>query len=237
MVRRPKDSCRAPVAGGRNLARNPMILGYVRLLVLALGGLALSGGVAAAHPHVWVTMKSELVYAADGTVTGVRHAWTFDEMFSTFATQGLETKQKGVFTREDLKPLAEVNVTSLKEYDYFTKAKANAKKVEFKDPVDYWLEFTDGALTLHFFLPLKTPVKANSLFVEIYDPTWFVDFAFAEKDPVTLSGAPAQCKLDFTRPNDAPAQGQQLGESFFNSLGAGTDYGAQFANKIAVKCQ
>ena len=45
-----------------------------------------------AHPHVWVTMKSELLYAPDGTVTGVRHAWTFDDMFSTFATQGLESK-------------------------------------------------------------------------------------------------------------------------------------------------
>ena len=49
---------------------------------------------ARAHPHVWVTMKSELVYAADGTTTGVRHAWTFDDMFSTYALQGLETKEK-----------------------------------------------------------------------------------------------------------------------------------------------
>jgi len=214
-----------------------MIGRFARPLCLAFAVLALSVAAAAAHPHVWVTMKSELVYAPDGKVTGVRHAWTFDEMFSTFATQGLETKQKGVFTREDLKPLAEVNVTSLKEYDYFTKAKANSKKVEFKDPVDYWLEFTDGALTLHFFLPLETPVKAHTLAVEIYDPTWFVDFTFADKDAVTLAGAPAQCKLDVARPADAPAQGQQLGESFFSSLGANSDYGAQFANRIAVKCQ
>jgi len=213
-----------------------MINRFARL-VLASAMLVLSVAAAAAHPHVWVTVKAELVYAPDGTVTGVRHAWTFDEMFSTFATQGLETKQKGVFTREDLKPLAEVNVTSLKEYDYFTKAKVNSKKVEFKDPVDYWLELADGALTLHFFLPLKTPVKAQTLAVEIYDPTWFVDFSFAEKDPVTLAGAPAQCKLDVARPTDAVAQGQQLGESFFNSLGANSDYGAQFANRIAVKCQ
>jgi len=214
-----------------------MINGLAHRVLLAFTVLTLSAAAAAAHPHVWVTVKSELVYAPDGSITGVRHAWTFDEMFSTFATQGLETKQKGVFTREDLKPLAEVNVTSLKEYDYFTKAKANSKKVDFKDPVDYWLEYTDGALTLHFFLPLKTPVKAQTLGVEIYDPTWFVDFSFAEKDAVTLAGAPAHCKLDVARPTDAPARGQQLGEAFFSSLGANSDYGAQFANRIAVKCQ
>jgi ABC-type uncharacterized transport system substrate-binding protein len=207
-----------------------------RSLIFAFALLVVSAQAVRAHPHVWVTMKSEVVYATDGSVTGVRHAWTFDEMFSTFATQGIETKQKGVFTRADLAPLAEVNVTSLKEYDYFTKAKANSKKAEFKDPVDYWLEFADGALTLHFFLPLKTPVKAQTLNVEIYDPTWFVDFSFAEKDPVALDGAPTQCKITVARAGDTPVQGQQLGESFFNSLNASSDFGAQFANKIAVKC-
>ncbi len=128
-------------------------------------------------------MKSEVVYAADGSMTGVRHAWTFDEMFSTFATQGIETKKKGVFTREELAPLAEVNVTSLKEFEYFNYAKVNGKKTPFKDPTDYWLEFKDSALTLNFMLPLQTPVKTKDVEVEIFDPSYFVDFSFAEKEP------------------------------------------------------
>ena len=207
-------------------------------LLAALAFLLAAADAAFAHPHVWVTMKSELLYAPDGTVTGVRHAWMFDEMFSTFATQGIETKQKGVFTRDDLKSLAEVNVNSLKEYDFFTHAKANGKKTAFNDPVDYWLEFTDGVLILHFTLPLKSPVKAQALNLEIYDPTWFVDFAFADKEPIALVGAPAGCKLSVVNAGDAAAasKGQQLGESFFNSLGAGSNYGAQFANKVAVQC-
>jgi len=53
---------------------------------------------------------------------------TFDDMFSTFATQGLESKVKGKFTREELAPLAQVNVESLKDFDYFTVARANGKK-------------------------------------------------------------------------------------------------------------
>ena len=96
----------------------------IRLLsrfVLAALALLRCRPQAQAHPHVWVTMKSEVVYGADGTATGVRHAWTFDDMFSTFATQGLASKEKGKFTREELAPLAEVNVTSLKEFDYFTR--------------------------------------------------------------------------------------------------------------------
>jgi ABC-type uncharacterized transport system substrate-binding protein len=222
-------------------SRNETMIRRFRFaLIIALACWLALANTALAHPHVWVTMKSELMYAPDGSVTGVRHAWSFDEMFSTFATQGLETKQKGVFTREDLRPLAEVNVNSLKEYDFFTHAKANGKKTAFTDPVDYWLEFADGVLTLHFTLPLKAPVKAQALNLEIYDPTWFVDFAFADKDPVTLVGAPAGCKLNVVNAGDAAAaastKGQQLGEAFFNSLGAGSNYGAQFANKVTVQC-
>ena len=76
-------------------------------------------------------MKSEIVYDAEGRMTGIRHHWTFDDMFSSYATQGLESKEKGKFTREELQPLAEVNVTSLKEFDFFTQGKMNGKKAEF----------------------------------------------------------------------------------------------------------
>jgi ABC-type uncharacterized transport system substrate-binding protein len=40
----------------------------------------LAAGPTQAHPHVWVTMTEELLYAPDGSVTGVHHAWTFDDM-------------------------------------------------------------------------------------------------------------------------------------------------------------
>ena len=158
---------------------------------------------ARAHPHVWVTMHTELVYAPDGSVTGVRHEWAFDDMFSAFATQGLKGKVKGQFTREELAPLAKVNVESLKEYDYFTYATADGKKAPLTDPAPgYWLDDKDSILTLHFTLPFKTPVKAKLLRVEIYDPTIFVDFEFAKDKPVKLAGAPSGCKLDVVLPHD-----------------------------------
>jgi ABC-type uncharacterized transport system substrate-binding protein len=212
-----------------------MLKSVIRLAVALL--LVAIAGQASAHPHVWVTMKSELVYAADGAVTGVRHAWTFDDMFSTFATQGLESKKKGEFTREELEPLAKVNVESLKEYDYFTIARVNGKKADLKEPEDYWLDFTDGVLTLHFTLPFATPVKAQNLDIEMYDPTWFVDFSFAAKDPAQLVGAPASCKLAVLRAGEGQTQAPaRLGESFFNNLAPGSNYGAQFSNKLSVKC-
>ncbi len=76
-------------------------------------------------------------------------------MFTTYALQGLATKTKGVYTREELAPLAQTNVESLKEFNFFTFAKADGKKAKFAEPVDYFLEYKDSALTLHFMLPLQ----------------------------------------------------------------------------------
>ena len=89
-------------------------------VVAGLACVVAATGPVAAHPHVWVTMVEELLYAPDGSITGIRHRWTFDDMFSAFATQGIEQKTKGTFTRQELAPLAKVNVESLKEYAYFT---------------------------------------------------------------------------------------------------------------------
>ena len=203
-------------------------------LVLA-GGVVLGAAAAQAHPHVWITAKSELIYAADGTITGIRHVWTFDDMFSSYALQGIEAKTKGAYSREELAALAQTNVESLKEYAYFTFAKADGKKQKFTEPVDYFLEYKDAALTLHFTLPVKTPFKAKQLSLEVFDPTYFIDFQYAEKEPVKLVGASTDCKMQFQRPNDGSAAAQKLGEQNFLD-GSAANFAMMFANKILVEC-
>ena len=190
---------------------------------------------ASAHPHVWVKSASELIYAADGTITGVRHTWTFDDMFSTYALQGIETKTKGVYTREELAPLAQTNVESLKEFGFFTFAKADGKKQKFVEPVDYYLEYKDTALVLHFVLPFKAPFKSQQVNLEIFDPSYFVDFQLQDKDPIKLVGAPASCTTAIERPSDGTASAKKLGEDNFLD-GSNANYGAMFANKITVTC-
>jgi ABC-type uncharacterized transport system substrate-binding protein len=216
-----------------------MINSFIRILTIALTSLLLAAGTASAHPHVWVTMKSAVVYGPDGSITGVRHAWTFDDMYSAFAVQGLESKKKGEFTTEELKPLAQVNVESLKEYDFFTYAKANGKDVAFSEPVDYRLEFNpkDTVLTLHFVLPLKAPLKAKALELEVFDPSYFVDFSLVEKDPVSLEKAPAGCQIGVAKPQEMTKEmALKLAEIPPDGKIPDNSYGAAFSNKISVKC-
>jgi ABC-type uncharacterized transport system substrate-binding protein len=193
---------------------------------------------ASAHPHVWASMTVEVVYGADGAATGVRHAWTFDDLFSSFATMGIDAKKPGEFTREELRPLAQTNVESLKEYDYFTFASVNGTKPKdlFAEPLDdYWLTYEPkaGVLTLHFTLPFKTPARAKRLDIEVYDPLFFIYFGFAEKNPVRLVGAPPQCKASVVRAKDQKFPSSQRGV-FASEANAGM--GAQFAERIVVNC-
>ncbi|MFL6816144.1 MAG: DUF1007 family protein, partial [Bradyrhizobium sp.] len=106
---------------------------------------------------------------------------------------------------------------------------------KFLEPVDYFLEYKDTALTLHFTLPLKTPVKPKELALEVFDPSFFIDFKFEDKDAVKLIGAPAACQMQMQRPSDGTANAQKFSEQSFLS-GDNSNYGAMFANKITVQC-
>ena len=142
------------------------LLGHERLLKTFLAAALMSGGAAsvAAHPHVWATVRSEIVFGPDHRITGIRHHWTFDEFYTAMAVEGLDTNKDGVYSKEELAPLAKVNVESLKEFDYFTFVHLEARttsSLKLKPPVDYSVDYDKSVLTLHFTLPLETPVDTQ----------------------------------------------------------------------------
>ena len=175
-----------------------------RLVQTAIGVAALAAGAfmasgrAAAHPHVWISVVAELLYGPDGSIAGVRQVWTFDEMFSTFATRGIEQKTQGTFSREELGPLAKTYMDGLKDFGYFTFVRLDGERQNdvFTDPVEYFIDYDpkQTAITVNFTLPLKTAAPAKSFEVLIYDPQLYFYLSFARFDPVHLIGAPAQCR-------------------------------------------
>ncbi|MCT4654474.1 MAG: DUF1007 family protein [Cohaesibacter sp.] len=172
--------------------------------VLAVAALALHTERAMAHPHVWVSVRAEIIM--DGhNVTAIRYHWLFDEAFSAFATQGLDENEDGILSREELQPLAKVNVESLSEYDYFSdlylKGATETDELPFTDPQDYWLTMEKDQLELHFTLPVPDGMDARkALMLDVYDPSLFVDFSFAKDDAVKLVSADASCSSKLKEP-------------------------------------
>jgi len=208
------------------------------LFALAFGSMP---NLASAHPHVWVTVKTSVLFNDDGAIAGFRHQWIFDEYYTAFALQGMDRDGDGKYSAAELEPLAKTNIESLGEFDYFTFAELGEEALARNDPVDYKLVYADGLLTLNFTLPLAEPVPANEagrFRFKVYDPTFFVSFSLAKDDPVRLAGgAPAGCATQIGDAPMAAASTQTLGEAFFDTLDTSQDWGAQFAQEIALRCK
>jgi ABC-type uncharacterized transport system substrate-binding protein len=210
----------------------PALLALVSLAALA--GLAQP---AQAHPHVWITAEAEIVYAADGKVSGVRHHWTFDAGYSAYLTQGLDKNGDGKLTPDELQDMAKENAESLVEFDYFTVLKVNGAKQAFEPPREYGMTFENGQARLSLLLPVKSAPNGKTLSLEVYDPSFFVSFSLVDgDDAVRLAGAPKGCAATVARPKPVAADQQKLSESFFEALTSASNYGSNFANRAIVAC-
>ena len=186
---------------------------------------------ALAHPHVWIFVETTVLYDK-GTFTGLRHKWTFDEFYAATAIEGLDKNKDGKYDREELAELAKVNIDGLKDFSYFTFPALAGQELKLGEARDYWLEHTDGTLSLHFTLPFAQPVlaEAKGLTFSIHDPSYFIAFELAKKDPVRLGpGTPKGCKVTVGRPPEDPAATDALQKQ----LGA---FAMATSKTIAVGC-
>ena len=215
----------------------------VKVGTLASAGIALALALALpfpafAHPHVYVKAKAVVLYD-NGKFTGIEHVWTFDELYSEMAVEGLDTNGDGKYDREELAELAKVNLDGLKEFDFFTSVKLGAQALAVKQPSDAWLEYAGSQLTMHFKLPLAEPVlaEAKGFNFVVADPSFFIAFELEGDAAVTFGpGAPASCSITIAATPKDSDQNKRLGDAFANTLGGGARLGASFAKPVAVSC-
>jgi ABC-type uncharacterized transport system substrate-binding protein len=211
-------------------------------IVCTLAALAGSLSPAAAHPHVFIDARAELVFDATGNLAAIRHVWRFDEAFSAFATQGMATDDNGKITRETLQPLAKVNVDSLKDFDYFTFLHVGPKRYGFKIPTEYWLQMDQGQLVLFYTLNLTAPVPVakQPIVLDVYDPAYFVDYTLVPSEPALLVNAPTGCKMQVQPKGDPdPAAAAILSSIPASERQLPPEYQSltkDLVNRITVQC-
>jgi ABC-type uncharacterized transport system substrate-binding protein len=210
----------------------------VKLVPILCAMILVSQGSASAHPHVWVTMETEVDFGPNKEIIGFKNKWTFDEFYTEFAIAGLDTNGDGVYSEEELKPLAQTNVEALKEFEYFTFPFVDKTKIAMKDPTEYRLVHKDKLLTLYFNLPLATPVpydKIKEFNFSVYDPGMYVALTFDKKAPIKIaSPRPLQCSPHIgDRSPDKDSAMSQLGEN----IDPASNFGAQFAERVTIDCK
>lgn len=151
---------------------------------------------ASAHPHIFINAEAEIRFNDAGQVVAVHNRWTFDEAYSSWAVQGLDTNLDGVLTREELQPLADDNMAGLGEYAYYTFAGEGNATLEFAYGSNPTMDYTGGLQTLAFDVAVSSPyLIGDTLELAINDPEYYVAITFADASAVRLVNAPANCSI------------------------------------------
>jgi len=211
--------------------------GAAILAALALSVAVAGARPALAHPHVWIDARSVVVFDAQQRVAALRVHWRFDEFYSLFAIEGLDSNGDGRLDPAELQPLAELNVTSLKEYGYFTEVLADGEPVAFEDARDYNSRYEEGILSLQFEIPLAAPVDPRVAKVRFrsYDPTFYIAIEPALQDPVAFAGTPPpSCRTEVEE--DSPPEVLTLSEADFLDPAASQSIGKLYATTLAIIC-
>ncbi|WP_435952555.1 DUF1007 family protein [Dryocola sp. BD626] len=199
---------------------------------------ALWAPAALAHPHSFITLVTT-VMAKDGQMTGLKMAWTMDEITSADLLYDAGDAKPGSPVWKKL--AAEVMANVLGQH-YFTEFWHNGEKVKFNNlPTEYGLARVNHQAVLSFILPLAhpQPLKGQTYSFATFDPTYFVDMSYDQPADAKLPEELAQsCKILVKTPQpneDTLAFAQSLDKA--NAPPEDMELGKQFAQQVTVQCQ
>lgn len=177
--------------------------GWLRTLALAAAATLGLAGAAQAHPHIFIDAKATIVFNDQGELTSIRNSWTFDEAFSVWQVQGLDTDGDGITSSAEMQELADENVRGLAEYNFYTSAGETASSLPFASMDDGQFVFADNRSTLNFGIEPQGPYRIkDKLEISIADPEYYVAIAFGGPGDVTLENAPAGCAVHMEPPRE-----------------------------------
>ena len=170
----------------------------LRLRIACCRRSASSPALAQAHPHVWVDAAAEVLFDDKGQIAAIRHHWRFDEGFSAYALQGLDTDRDGEYSPEELAAARARRMSSRsKDFDFFTFLSVGDYQAGFAAPTDYQLDLMDDRLiaALHAAARAAASDARTAVLLEVYDPEYYVAFSLPSIEAVRLVDAPPACRL------------------------------------------
>ena len=176
--------------------------------VVALARTVAAAHEAAAHPHVFAKVRTQLI-AKDGALVGLRHTWIFDQNWLENQLLEHDKDNDGKLTREELAPLEAESRQTLEMFRSFTLVRAGGNIIRVVGPRDVVVEYHGAVLGMSFTATLAKPVPlaGSEFLLETYDATYFSSFALDGPDAVRFTDpAPAGCAIQV----GVPASPQQM---------------------------
>lgn len=214
----------------------------LRTLALGLfvGVASAAGGPAAAHPHVWIDMRTVAELDADGMVRAVRVEWLFDPFYSAFAQEDLDADGDGTVTDSEADAWAKEALTNIARADYFAEFMVDGLSTVPKRADRAVGRWTEGRLFMSFAIYLDSPADPRSVTVGhlVYDPSFYIDISHPDGDAMaTVEGPGAEaCTAKVGRADPSPETVASAAALDRDQTGP-PDLGRLFADYVQVICQ
>lgn len=173
-----------------------MAAGMITKILPAFAFWLAATPVAHSHPHIFIDAHADIEMDQNGQIAAIRHTWTFDPLFSSWLTQGIERDENHRLNQHRLDEIALHDVTELQHFDYYTQVTGDGVNLAFSATDAIAIEEVDKRLRLAFnIVPQRTGTPYQEIAISIFDPHYYTAFAFSNADGFTISGAPDQCSV------------------------------------------
>lgn len=173
---------------------------------IAAGAWSLSTGSTTAHPHVWIDTEATLEFK-NGKVTAIHLRWSFDDLFSSFVIGEFDQNKNKKLDKAEIPHVEKNAFSNLRNFNYFTHLKIGGEKVKITAVSNFRPSIEDGKVVYRFTIDMPKAVNpsATKVSLSVYDETFYVDVAFAKKNPVRFKGlAPNACTYKVSRDKENP---------------------------------
>ena len=176
------------------------------ITALVVGLIGLLPLPAWAHPHIFIDATTAITFNDAGEVVSIHNTWVFDEGYSAWSVQGLDTNNDGKLTRAELQPLADDNMNGLSDYEYYTFAgEGSDPNLKFGHGSKPTIDYDGKQTTLNFDVALAQPYAIrDALQISIDDPEYYVAISFKDASAVTLINAPKNCSIKMEAGHELP---------------------------------
>lgn len=212
------------------------------LVVTALvaGGMFAAAAPAAAHPHVWIDLRTVALLDAQGRLEGVRVEWLLDRFYSALAEEDMDTDGNKSVSPVEAQQWAENAFTNIASTGYFGEFLIdgrNYRPTRASDPVGRWV---DGQIFMSFVIRPDEPADPRKVAVGymVYDSEFYIDVRHPDGPGFATVEGPGQeaCTAAIGRSEPSP-EVVATAAALDKDETAPTGLGRLFADYVKVTCR
>ncbi len=193
-----------------------------------------------AHPHNWITLKTEFTLDERGQLTALLQHWKFDIYYSEIRLADIKNEYRD--QQQGLDQVAKEMAKNLKNYNYFSELKINDQLIALTEPSTRSLSTVfekdqqQLILTMGFKLEEPWSIGNKTLSWRVFDPTYYIDMRHQKLSQILIhKSKDTECSTHIESPKlseEMIKYAASLDRTQKNTQGLG-DY---FAEKVLIRC-